>query len=60
MGLGLAISEAIAKAHGGRASIEPGRRRGAAFRLVLPLPPAQPCVPEETPPTPEREERDGS
>jgi len=47
MGLGLAISEGIVKAHGGRAWAEPGRRRGAAFRLMLPLPPAQPRVPDE-------------
>lgn len=47
MGLGLAICEGIVKAHGGRAWIEPGRARGVAFRLLLPVPPAQPRLPDE-------------
>ncbi|MBK8095888.1 MAG: sensor histidine kinase KdpD [Planctomycetes bacterium] len=47
MGLGLAISEGIVKAHGGRAWIEPGRTRGVAFRVLLPVPPTQPSVPGE-------------
>ncbi len=45
MGLGLAICEGIVRAHGGRAWIEPGRARGVAFRVRLPVPAAQPEVP---------------
>jgi len=47
MGLGLPICEGIFKAHGGRAWAEPGRERGAAFRVLLPLPAAQPPRPAE-------------
>jgi two-component system sensor histidine kinase KdpD len=47
MGLGLAICEGIFKAHGGRAWIEPGRERGIAFRVLLPLPAAQPPPPAD-------------
>ena len=47
MGLGLAISEGIARAHGGRAWIEPGRERGSAFRMSLPAPAAQPRMPPD-------------
>ncbi len=35
-GLGLAIVAAIAEAHGGRATVEPGRSGGARFTLALP------------------------
>lgn len=47
MGLGLAITEGIVKAHGGRAWIVPDRARGVAFRVLLPIPAAQPQVPHE-------------
>lgn len=35
-GLGLAVSRAIARAHGGDLDLAPGEAGGAAFRLVLP------------------------
>ncbi|MCC6673159.1 MAG: sensor histidine kinase KdpD [Planctomycetes bacterium] len=47
MGLGLAICEGIVKAHGGRIWIEPSQVRGLAIRVLLPLPPEQPRLPEE-------------
>ena len=37
VGLGLAIVEAVADAHGGTASVESAPGRGAAFRVELPL-----------------------
>ncbi len=36
-GMGLAISLAIVRAHGGRLGVEPAEPRGACFRLRLPL-----------------------
>jgi two-component system sensor histidine kinase KdpD len=47
MGLGLPICEGIFMAHGGRAWAVGGRERGAAFRVLLPLPAAQPPRPTE-------------
>jgi two-component system sensor histidine kinase KdpD len=47
MGLGLAIVEGIAKAHGGRVWLEPGGERGVAFRIALPVPKQQPEVPRD-------------
>jgi len=38
LGLGLAISRAIARAHGGDLEFEPGSGCGAIFTLRLPLP----------------------
>jgi two-component system sensor histidine kinase KdpD len=45
MGLGLAICAAIAKAHGGSVVLAPERPRGAAFRMLLPMPERQPLPP---------------
>ncbi len=36
LGLGLSISRTIAERHGGSLEFEPGRRRGALFRVTLP------------------------
>jgi C4-dicarboxylate-specific signal transduction histidine kinase len=36
-GLGLSITYSILKEHGGRISVEPGRRRGASFLVELPV-----------------------
>jgi C4-dicarboxylate-specific signal transduction histidine kinase len=38
MGLGLAISRSIVKAHGGQISAAPNQPRGAVFRFTLPAP----------------------
>jgi two-component system OmpR family sensor kinase len=48
VGLGLAIVAAIAKAHGGRCSVEP-RPRGTVFALHLPVVPANADAPAVTP-----------
>jgi signal transduction histidine kinase len=37
LGLGLYIAQQVAAAHGGTLSVDAGRRRGASFRLVLPV-----------------------
>lgn len=44
VGLGLAIADATAKAHGGRCSVEP-RERGTIFALHLPVGPGIPVEP---------------
>ncbi len=50
VGLGLAICEAIARAHGGRIWAEAREGGGAAFRVTLPLEGPPPTLPEETTP----------
>lgn len=44
-GLGLSLVEAIASAHGGRVSVEPGQPRGSTFTLHLPFVPVDEKVP---------------
>ena len=49
-GLGLTISLAIAKEHGGRIEVQSSPRGGATFRVVLPVPaenPPQPAAPAD-------------
>jgi two-component system, OmpR family, sensor histidine kinase KdpD len=46
MGLGLAICAGVVRAHGGTVGVEPDTPRGARFRLRLPLPAAQPRLPD--------------
>jgi two-component system sensor histidine kinase KdpD len=46
-GLGLAIARAIVTAHGGTIRAEPGRPKGATFRVTLPLGEAPPLPPPE-------------
>lgn len=43
-GLGLALCQAIAWAHGGTLTLQPGTEAGNDFVLSLPVNPAQPCV----------------
>jgi two-component system sensor histidine kinase KdpD len=47
VGLGLAVSRAIAKAHGGTLAASNRDGGGATFRLTLPLPAEPPAVPAE-------------
>jgi two-component system NtrC family sensor kinase len=57
-GLGLTISLAVAKEHGGRIEVQSTPRGGATFRVVLPVPvenpseSATPAAPTRTVPTP--------
>lgn len=50
VGLGLAICDAIAKAHGGRIRVESPPGGGACFHVSLPLEDPPPAPPEETEP----------
>ena len=48
-GLGLAIVDAIARAHGGSVTARRGAERGTVFELRLPLPQAQDAEEREAP-----------
>lgn len=46
LGLGLAIADGIVRAHGGSLQLEPAVQQGSCFRIRIPLPAAQPRLPE--------------
>ena len=48
LGLGLAIAEGIAVAHGGRIWVESDPGQGAAFCFTLPLAPVTPVLPDQS------------